>query len=102
MTQFSSPRPPYDGQSNPQREKLLDLLADQALDHLTAEEEADVAMLRPADPHADPLDFEKAAAAAHIALIENSAQTLPLDVRNKLFANAARWSRSKGHKPGGM
>jgi Anti-sigma-K factor rskA len=79
--------------NGPERERLLELFTEQALHDLSEQQAAELRSLRDVDRTLDPLDFEIAAAAAHQALIEHSAQSMPADVRAQLESTAAAWGR---------
>ena len=96
MSQSPSPTPPR----NPDRDRLLELLADQAIGALSAEETAELERLREVDRTLDPIEFERGAAAAHVAFIEHSAHAVPEDVRNRLAAAGAQWARQSGMRIG--
>lgn len=97
MTPSSSSWPPP---GDPQKERLLELLADEVLDGLTAEESAELERLRATEPGLDPLEFERAAAAAHVAFLENAAQSLPEETRQKLLKTGAKWMKTGGRRGG--
>ena len=74
------------------RERLLDLLATKATERLTAQEEAELAGLLKAHPDVDADEFELAAAAAELAMLDERAARLPLptDLRGRLLAVVER------------
>lgn len=74
------------------RDRLLDLLATKATERLTAQEQAELAGLLKAHPDVDADEFEMAAAAAELAMLDERAARLPLpaDLRGRLLAVVER------------
>ncbi|MBL8745295.1 MAG: anti-sigma factor [Phycisphaerae bacterium] len=91
------------GSGHPQRERLLDLLADRAMQGLAAPEEAELQGLLREIPGAlaEAEALERAAAAADAALSGTDAfEPMPASLRAKLGAQARDWSASNAARGG--
>ncbi len=80
---------PNQGQDPKDMDRMLDLLADQALEGLTAAEAAELARLLEANPGFDAEAFDKAASAATLAMM-TADEPMPAHLRTAIAASGKR------------
>ena len=86
--------------STPSKQRLGDLLADQALgQEASAEEELDLARLLKEFPEVDPESYASAAAAIHLALLAARIEKLPKRLRHRLVGLANSIAGSRPSRP---
>ena len=81
------------------RERLAELLADRALQGLDPREQAEVDRLLAAETGADPEEFDRAAAAAHLSLVLGPLEPVPASLREKLERDARAFLRGAASDP---
>lgn len=77
-------------ESNPNHDRLLDLMCDEALCGLSASERAELEALSREFPGVDDGSFERAAAAADLAMSGARVEAMPEHLRSKLLASGER------------